>query len=131
LATHLTPELRDLVYSYCPSVKALIALLHIQAHPNRTWTPRELHDVAPEIDEAELADLLAAFYAQGLLVVVGPGMYRYEPGSSEVADLVALLAKTYANQPALVLEEIMTLDRSAPLRSFADAFIIKKGKKRG
>jgi hypothetical protein len=131
LATILPPELREFIYRYCPSAKSLTTLLHVQAHPNRTWTPRELHDVAPEVKEHELGDLLAAFYAQGLLVAAGRGMYRYEPGSSVVADLVALLAKTYANQPAVVLEELLTLDRSAPLRSFADAFIIKKGRKRG
>jgi hypothetical protein len=131
LARCLSPELRDLIYRYCPSVKALTILLHIQAHPHRAWTPRDLHDVASEIEEEKVADLLAAFYAQKLLVVVGGGTYRYEPDSSEVAGLVALLAKTYADHPAVVLEEIMTLDRGATLRSFADAFILKKDSRRG
>jgi hypothetical protein len=92
LAT-LSPELRDFIYRYCPSAKILTTLLHVQAHPHRTWTPRELHDVAPEVDEQELADLLAAFYAQGLLVAVPGGAYRYDPGSSDMAGLVACSPK--------------------------------------
>jgi hypothetical protein len=127
----LAPELRELIYRCCPSVTALTLLLHLQAGADRTWTPRDVCRTMSDLDVQEAGDMLAAFYGLGLLAATATDTYVYEPRSSEVARLMAMLAEAYALQPTAVLEEITTLASVAPLRRFADAFVIKGRWKRG
>ena len=110
---------------------SLAVLLRIGAHPERPWTPGELHREMPDLDEGDAGDLLAAFYGQGLLTAAAAATYHYQPSSPELARRVADLVEAYAEQPAAVLEEIANLARLAPLRSFAEAFVIRKERKRG
>jgi hypothetical protein len=131
LSRRLSPELRDFIYRYCPSVPVLEVLLLLRAHPEQTWTPIDLQREMPDLDEQHVHDLLAAFYPQELVTVASPNRYHYGPRSPEVAQLLDRLAETYAERPAAVLEEITALASLAPIRSFADAFLIKKEPKRG
>jgi hypothetical protein len=84
-----------------------------------------------DLDEREAGDLLAEFYGQGLLAASAAATYRYQPSASELARRVADLVQAYAEQPTAVLEEIASLARLAPLRRFAEAFVIRKERKRG
>jgi hypothetical protein len=127
----LRPELREFIFRYCPTAMSLAVLLRIQAHPDRTWTPRDLQHEIPDLHDLEAGDLLAAFYGQGLLTAAAAATYRYQPSSPELAKRVTDLVRNYAERPADVLEEIASLARVAPLRSFADAFVIRKERKRG
>lgn len=131
MSRELPPELREFIYRHCPSTTGLAILLRIQAHPDRVWTPRELHHEMHDLAEREAADLLAAFYGQGLLTAAAGDTYRYEPSSPEVARMVVDLVQAYAERPAAILEEIANLASLGPLRSFADAFVIRKERKRG
>jgi hypothetical protein len=127
----LGPTLADFIYRFCPSVQHLEALLHIQAHPDRAWTPRELAGGLQGLSRDEAWDLLATFYGHGFLTAGSRDTFRYEPSSSELAQGVAALAKAYAEQRIVVLGHLTRLAALDPIRSFADAFVIRKDRKRG
>jgi hypothetical protein len=128
LSRRLPLELREFILRHSLSPAALAVLLHIQAHPDRTWTPRELHLELPDLEEWQAADLLAAFYSQDLLAVGMSGRYQYGPKSPKVARLVATLAQACPQDPAAILEATKS-SNSTPLRRFADAVIVKKKRK--
>jgi hypothetical protein len=131
MSRRLSPELRDFIFRFCPSVLLLEVLLLLRAHSDRTWTPAELRREMPDLDEPHARDLLAGLYAQELLAAASVEHYQFGPRSPEVARLVDYLAAAYLERPAAVLEEISALAGLAPIRSFADAFLIKKERKRG
>jgi hypothetical protein len=123
--------LTEFLYRFCPSVQCLEALLYIQANPGRVWTPRELAAEIQALSTIEAWDLLATFYGHGFLIAVSRDSFRYEPSSPELAQGVAALAKAYAEQRIVVLEHLTRLAGLDPIRSFADAFVIRKDRKRG
>jgi hypothetical protein len=123
--------LAEFIYRFCPSVQRLETLLFIQAHPDRLWTPRELTQSVQPLSMDEARDLLATFYGHGFLVAVATDGFRYEPHSPELAREVAALAKAYTAQRVAVLEHLARLVELNPVRSFADAFIIRKDRKHG
>jgi hypothetical protein len=125
------PEISEFIYRYCPSLQHLAILLCIHADDSRTWTPGDVHSEVRELDEREARDLLAAFYGQGLLTAVAVDTYRYAPSSPELARGVAALAQAHAERPAAVLKEVARLEGLGPIRSFSDAFVIRKGRRRG
>jgi hypothetical protein len=127
----LAPALTEFIYRFCPSVQRLEALLYIQANQGRVWTPRELADGIQPLSTDEAFDLLATFYGHGFLTAVSRNSFRYEPSSPELAQGAAALAKAYGEQRIAVLEQLTRLAGLDPVRSFADAFVIRKDRKRG
>jgi hypothetical protein len=127
----LAPALTEFIYRFCPSVQRLEALLYIQAHPDRVWKPHELADTIQHLGKDEARDLLVTFYGHGFLTAVSRDSFRYEPSSPELAQGAAALAKVYAEQRLAVLEHLTRLAGLDPVRSFADAFVIRKDRKRG
>lgn len=103
----------------------------MHAHSDHMWTPRDLAGGIQHLGNEEAQDLLATFYGHGFLAAVAADRYRYEPNSPELARGVAALAKAYAEQRIAVLEQLARLTALDPLRSFADAFVIRKDRKRG
>jgi hypothetical protein len=127
----LSPVLTEFIYRFCPSVQRLEALLYIQANPGRVWTPRELAGGIQPLNTDEALDLLATFYGHGFLTAVSRDSFRYEPSSPELAQSAAALAKAYAEQRIALLEHLTRLASLDPVRSFADAFVIRRDSKRG
>ena len=127
----LAPALTEFMFRFCPSVQRLEALLYMHAHPDRLWTAHELAGGVQPIGLEDARDLLATFYGHGFLVAVSFDAFRYEPTSPELAREVAALAKAYAEQRIAIVEHLATLSGLDSLRSFADAFVIRKGRKHG
>jgi hypothetical protein len=127
----LGPALIEFIYRFCPSVPRLEALLHIQANPGQVWTPRDLAREIQPLSTDEAWDLLVTFYGHGFLTPVSRDSFRYEPSSPELAQGVSALTKAYAEQRIAVLEHLARLAGLDSVRSFADAFIIRKDRKRG
>ena len=127
----LAPALTEFMFRFCPSVACLEALLYMHAHPDRLWTPSELAGGIQPLSLDDARDLLATLYGHGFLTAVSGDGFRYEPNSPELARETDALAKAYAEQRIVVLEHLARLAGLDPVRSFADAFVIRKDRKRG
>lgn len=95
--------------------------------PSRSWTASEVSvelGMAPESAAMRLF-LLAS---QGLILFEPSSVPRYRyAGADETADrLLRELAQTYATNRAEVIRAIDARTDADPLRSFADAFKLKK-----
>jgi hypothetical protein len=116
--------------AHIDSVLQLEILLLLQAQPQRDWTST---DVAQElrIDAAWSSGQLEGLAAAGLLAATGgtPPAYRYAPKTAELDDAVKGLARAYEDRRVTVIGMIFSkpLDK---IRSFADAFRIRKEKDR-
>ena len=127
----MAPALTEFLFRFCPSVQRLEALLYMHAHADRLWTAPELAGGVQPISLEDARDLLATFYGHGLLAAVSADAFRYEPTSLELARDVAALAKAYAEQRIAILEHLATLSSLDSVRSFADAFVIRKDRTHG
>jgi hypothetical protein len=83
--------------------------------------------LAQEIRGSELLvrKNLAALVAAGLVIEEDGGLHRYRPASEDLARLVEDLAECYRTRPFAVRQAILN-DREQALRSFSDAFKLKR-----
>ena len=106
------------------SVWALELLLTLKRHAERSWRPeemiRELRSSQVVVGEA-LQNLQSA----GLIVADEALVYRYQPGSSQMAEFVDELEKLYAVKPTTVIRAIVT-SPNKQLQILSDAFKITK-----
>jgi len=109
------------------SIEQLEVLLLLREHAGRAWTAEEvsrhLRSSVMSI-QGRLNDL-----AGRRLVAVEQGEsgegYVYSPGADEIAALIDGLAKAYKERRLTVINHIYGRPPSE-LRSFADAFLLKK-----
>lgn len=111
------------------SIAQLEALLLLRGDPNATWSSSTLAQRL-YTSEKETVDALERLCAGGLTVAVGsnPALYRYEPISPELRDLVDRTADVYSKH----LVPVTNLIHSKPktrVQEFADAFKIRKDDK--
>ena len=108
------------------SAELLETLLLVHSAPEREWTPE---DVARSIYTvpASATRRLEQLVAMRLVQSNGAAnpAYRYAPGSAALADDVAALAAAYrANRVGVI--NLVYATPPDPLRSFADAFKLRK-----
>jgi predicted transcriptional regulator of viral defense system len=117
-------NVRSFVHDHVESVVQVEVLLLLQAEPARAFSGADVVAalrVEPAWARAQLSDLAG----RGMLAEAGPGAYRFAPRTAEMADAVAGLARAYADRRVTVIGMIYAKP-SEPLRSFADAFRIRK-----
>jgi hypothetical protein len=121
----IPPEVRALIAGL-DSVVQLETLLLLHRDPRREWTADE---VAKElrINPTAAADQMNILCERGLLTCTrGNGVsYRDAPHSPKMAAAVDALEKTYAERRVTVITLIFSKPTD-PLRSFADAFQIRR-----
>lgn len=98
-----------------PSVEAAELLLALRKAPG---------PVKPDTPEA--ARLVEAFRARGLVHVGHDGAASYQPATPELAGLAERLDTAWSQRPVTLIRVIYAL-RDQKIRSFADAFRIRKG----
>jgi hypothetical protein len=121
-------NVRGFLHDHVESVVQVEVLLLLHAEPARAFCGADVVAalrVEPSWAEAQLSNLCG----RGILAEAGPGAYRFAPRSAEVADAVAGLARAYADRRVTVIGLIYAKP-SEPLRSFADAFRLRKEKGR-
>lgn len=126
MTPELAPQLREFVYRYCATLPALEAMILLHSQPDTAWTAELLQRHLTQLSTAGVADLLAAFHWHGFLAAGPDGTYRYQPKSADLRRAAARLAEAYANERVAVTAEVASLEALAPIRSFADAFMIKR-----
>ena len=121
----LPPRVQRFLLAHIDSIEKLEVLLLLRGHSSRTWTgaavAQELR-IAEESARGRLEDLCS----RGLLTCEANDAFRYAPVSGNDAQAVDELASTYAQRRVSVISFIFSqpMDR---IRSFADAFRIKRG----
>lgn len=135
IPTAVTELLRDRVETY----EQLEVLLALHATPHRPWHADALAEALRTSAEL-VAAALAGLVAGGLVATSGTGLrteYRYAPDPERPDDAAAVdaLATAYATQ-RLELVKLMSANaiervRAAAARTFADAFLLKGGRKDG
>jgi hypothetical protein len=117
-------HVRSFVHDQIESVVQVEVLLLLHAEPGRAFAGADVVEalrVEPAWAEAQLSHLCG----RGILAEAGPGSFRFAPRTAEVAGAVAGLARAYADRRVTVIGLIYAKP-SEPLRSFADAFRIRK-----
>jgi hypothetical protein len=122
----LPAALREFIYRYCATLPALEALMMFHSGPDVAWTAELVRARLGQFGEQESADVLAEFHWHGFLEIEPGGTYRYQPRSAELQRLAADLAAVYEKQRLTVVAEVARLASLAPLRSFSDAFRVRK-----
>jgi hypothetical protein len=126
MAEQLPLTVRQLLSRHIQSVEQLEVLLLMHREPHRAWSAAEVYSVIRS-SEASIAARLAAFAKEGLLAEEGgsPPTYRYAPRSTDVRSAVDDTAAAYKTWRIRVVEAIFA-PPSDPVRSFADAFKLRK-----
>jgi hypothetical protein len=123
----LTDELVTFLKGRLTTADQIEIVLLLLRDPSRSWTASEVSGelgMAPESAAMRLF-LLAS---QGLILFEPSGIPRYRyAGADETTDrLLQEMASNYATNRAEVLRAIDARTDADPIRSFADAFKLKK-----
>jgi hypothetical protein len=111
-----------------PSVEAVELLLLLARSPDRDWNAAELSQalLPTRLSEATVRDYLTSYLGCELVVKRNGGRYAYSQPPQHMADVVAALEKAYNERPVSLVRLIYAL-KDQKIRSFADAFKIRKG----
>jgi hypothetical protein len=124
----LPDNVQALIASHISSVVRLELLLLLHADPARERTPA---DISKElrIDAAWVTTQLRDMCAAGLLACKeGPSpSFRYWAATPELHAAVQALSKAYAERRVTVISQIFARPID-PIRSFTDAFRLRKDK---
>ena len=125
LAVTASTALRNFLQQRLTSIDQIEIVLLLMRDPARAWTAPE---VARAVDTPQESAAMRLFLlaSGGLIVFEAAGMpqYRYARGNTEVDALLAELAELYGSDRGAVAALVGA--PPDPLRSFADAFKLKK-----
>lgn len=120
-------EVRRFVSEHIHAAEELDLLLLLHRTPERAWDATAASQAVYSVP-ASTADRLRALAHKGLLSVEESGgepLYRYAPAGEGLARQVAALAEVYRTRRVEIVNLVFSA-RADPLRSFADAFKLKK-----
>jgi hypothetical protein len=107
-----------------PAVDAAELLLWYRGHPEEAFALDEaVAKLGPGISAGDAEKYLKLFEARRLLILLD-GRYRYRP-ESELAPQVEKLALAYNQRPVTLIRVIYAF-RDSSIKSFADAFRLRK-----
>ena len=111
-----------------PSVDAAELLLRLQRDPARWWSAADIVTALKpaSVTEADVTRTLDAFLARGLIAQGADKRVQFHPASEELDGYVRTLGQAYSERPVTLIRVIYAL-RDSKIRSFADAFKLRKG----
>jgi hypothetical protein len=131
----LSPTLQRLLFDHLTSFEQLEIILLLREHPSRDWSVTMLSETLrtpPDLVETALARLEASQLARGS---ADGATFRFAPATPAIEKSVDELAEAYRQQRAALLSTMsvnaIARIRSGPMRTFADAFIVRKRKDHG
>lgn len=122
----LPDEILQFISSNVRSVEQLEILRVLSEDRQREWSPVELASAvqaAPDATGVHIAEL----HARGLIAALPGGSCRHGPEPAHVAILERVL-DVYRERPVSMIR-VMYERVADPLKSFADAFVVKKDSK--
>ncbi|MGH8287550.1 MAG: hypothetical protein ACREV7_00775 [Steroidobacteraceae bacterium] len=132
-ARDLPEDVRALLKEHIESYEQLEMLLLLRRERYEGWTAEGLAArlrVGAEFIEPALAGLKLS----GLVEITGtaPARFAYRAASSGLDAAAGRLEREYAERPILIIQQMSANAigrlRTAALHTFADAFVLKKGK---
>ena len=131
----ISPAMQRMLSTCVASHEALQTLLLLQREPERTWRADEVATVLNL--EADLAQSTLQALVDGQLLAVDTSgaatVYRYAPGSSVDAVVVDELRQVWLTQPLEIIRSMnanaIARTRTEAIRAFADAFILRGGRR--
>jgi hypothetical protein len=125
---HIPEDVARFVLDKIDSVAQLEALLLLRGDKEKEWSV-ETMAARLYISEEQTAHLLRGLSAQGFVAAKSaePELYRYEPASAELHQMLGRVAEFYAKH----LVPITNLIHSKPkprIQEFAEAFRLRKDK---
>ena len=124
----IPPNVRRFLSDHVESVVQVEALLLLHARPDVAFGSADVA-AALKVEPAWAGAQLSNLRSRGILAEVAPGAYRWAPATAEIGSAVDGLARAYADRRVTVIGLIYARP-SEPLRSFADAFRIRRDKDR-
>jgi hypothetical protein len=120
-------ELRSFIREMIPTIDAAELLVMLALNSERAYSVQEaVEAMQPTAVTAPAARrYLMHFHAQGLVAPRDGEAYQYSPGSPELDEAVRALARVYNARPVTLVRMIYA-PKDEKIRSFADAFRIKK-----
>jgi hypothetical protein len=120
-------ELRTFIQYSIPNIEAAEVLLLLAGERGAALDlERIVEGLKPTaVDALQVRRYLAIFQERGLIANTAEGAYRYEPASEALEAVVRRLAKAYNERPVTLVRLIYAL-RDESIRSFSDAFRLKK-----
>lgn len=125
-ADAIPDDLRAFIARHVHSVEQLEILCLLAENPAQVWSEKEVFKLI-QSSEKSVAANLRRFLEERLLVFVSETGYRFSPETPELARLAVALAKSYRERRVTIIETIYSLPLD-PVRQFADAFRLRKGK---
>ncbi|UQA57719.1 hypothetical protein [Polyangium aurulentum] len=123
----IPPAVLQFLEHHITSIEQLEVLLLLREHAGRAWTAEEvsrhLRSSVMSI-QGRLNDLASRRLLAVEPVESGEG-YVYSPGGDEIARIIDGLAKAYKERRLTIINHIYGRPPNE-LRSFADAFLLKK-----
>ena len=130
-ASRVPKDIQEFVARFLPSVEHLETFIVLQRNTTRSWSPS---DVAAElrIQESTAADVLEHLASDNFLDVKISNeiLYRFNPATTQLEQVAARCAEYYLRERITMINLVMAATLG-PMRDFAEAFRIKKGKHNG
>ena len=120
-------ELRSFIQEAIPSVDAAELLVLLALHSDQHYSVKAaVESMRPTtVSEATARGYLQHFLARSLVAQRGAESYQYAPAAPELDALVRALARVYNERP-VTLVRVIYAPKDEKIRSFADAFRLKK-----
>lgn len=130
-ASRVPKDIQEFVARFLPNVEHLETFIVLQRNTTRSWSPS---DVAAElrIQESTAADVLEHLASDNFLDVKISNeiLYRFNPATTQLEQVAARCAEYYLRERITMINLVMAA-ALGPMRDFAEAFRIKKGKHNG
>lgn len=123
-------KLRNFIFEYIDSVELIEILLFLSDRESESKTAVEISKELRS-NPASVQNRLAVLHSLGLIreSESSAQSYQYSPKSEELGEIVRLLAQEYKLRRHKVFEIVFSPSKQA--RSLADAFMMRKGPKKG
>ena len=120
-------ELRSFIQDTIPTVDAAELLVLLGGHPDERYTARQAVDAMrpTALSEPSARRYLLHFHSRSLVEGGETEGYRYAPASPELEAMVRALTRVFNERPVTLVRMIYA-PKDDKIRSFADAFRIKK-----
>ncbi len=125
---NLPEDVCHLIESSVPTIDALELLVFLARNANKQWTSVEIvYAMRPTvIRESAVKECLTLFESRALVSKTHDGLFQYRPPASELENSVSALIKAYNEHPVTLIRAVYAIAETERVRSFADAFKIKK-----
>lgn len=128
--TELPDNVRRLIRDCVPTLEALEIVLLMTRDPGRDWSPhavtRLIQPGEGPISDSHVLAYLQALAEQGILVRQPGGAFAYQPRGSELIRAIEGLIVAYHQRPVTLIRTIYEAADLRNIRSFADAFRLRK-----